>query len=355
MPSIFPWDLPWPTAWYLILYLVTFALHHFFMHYVLAGSLYVGWCSLFPGAGVPRSESRLALLIRDWLPFVLSAAITAGVAPLLFIQIVYPKHFYTANLLLGWRWMAVVPLLIVAFYLLYLLKSKAISRWPLVVRVGVALITAGCFVFVGFCWTSNHILSNSESSWGEIYYTGRLALPRVAILARMGIWIAASFTTMSVIAAWQLRGVWGNSHAEATRLATLAIGGVTIALLFAVVYGLVSGGTRDAITASSGMVYTAVLGGGACLQIAGWLKIHHAGQLQGSAIKSCTAGLVISLLGGSVLRELIRMHDIDVAMLHASHLAASKIGGLTLFLVFAVINGLLITFCITLVRRVRYQ
>lgn len=355
MHSIFPLDLPWPTAGYLILYLATFALHHFFMHYVLAGSLFVGWCSLCPGAGIPRSESRLALLIRDWLPFVLSAAITAGVAPLLFIQILYPKQFYTANLLLGWRWMAVVPLLIMAFYMLYLLKSKAISRWPLLVRVSVALITAGCFVFVGFCWTSNHILSNAEPMWGEIYRTGRLDLPTVAILARMGIWIAASFTTLAVIAAWQLRGDFANSSTDATRLATLGLGGVATALLFSAAYGSLPGGTREAITSRSGIVYTAILGTGALLQIVGWLKIYQAGQLRGSVLMLCTAGLVVSLLGGSVLRELIRFQDIQMSTLFASHLAASRIGGLALFVVFTVVNGLLITLCVTLIRRARYQ
>src|SRR5665213_3159326 len=120
MNELFPFGLPWPTVFYLTLYLLTFILHQAFMHYVLAGSMYVAWATIWPGRGpVPLTEQPLAAVLRDWMPFLLSAAITAGVAPLLFIQIVYQHQFYTANLLLWWRWMIVVPVLIIAFYLLY--------------------------------------------------------------------------------------------------------------------------------------------------------------------------------------------------------------------------------------------
>ena len=47
-----------------------------------------------------EKSDPLAAPLRDWLPFVLSAAITAGIAPLLFVQILYQRAFYTANLLL---------------------------------------------------------------------------------------------------------------------------------------------------------------------------------------------------------------------------------------------------------------
>ena len=126
----FPFDEPLATAFYTILLVLTFAMHQAFMHYVLAGSLYVAWASLFPGSNrqptnsvilvLPRNERPLALILRDWMPFILSAAITAGVAPLLFIQIVYQRQFYTANLLLSWRWM--IQLLLAPAF-----KSSAVS------------------------------------------------------------------------------------------------------------------------------------------------------------------------------------------------------------------------------------
>ena len=99
MDSMFPFGFPGPTAFYLTLLVLTFALSQALMHYVLAGCLYVAWATMWPGkGGVPRDQQPLAATLRDWMPFLLGAAITAGVAPLLFIQIVYQRQFYTANL-----------------------------------------------------------------------------------------------------------------------------------------------------------------------------------------------------------------------------------------------------------------
>ena len=135
--TLFPFALPGPTATYLVLYLVTLAAHFAFMGYVLAGSGYVAVSALSQRAGGASGadesiadESIVAPILRDWLPFALGTAITAGVAPLLFLQVLYKEHFYTANLLLFYRWLAVVPVLIAGFYLLYLQKSQTAARLP---------------------------------------------------------------------------------------------------------------------------------------------------------------------------------------------------------------------------------
>ena len=108
--NIFPFQFDSVLAFYIVVYVLTLVLHAVFMTYVLAGSIYLAWAAAFPGSTKPvRSKTPLAGLLRDWMPFALSAAITAGVAPLLFVQIIYRQEFYTSNLLLGWRWMTVVP------------------------------------------------------------------------------------------------------------------------------------------------------------------------------------------------------------------------------------------------------
>ena len=136
MESFFPFGVPGPTLLYLMLYVLTLAVHFVFMNYVFAGTLYVAVVGVGRAdAALARLHNPIALTLRDWLPFAFSGVITAGVAPLLFVQILYPEHFYTANLLLFHRWMAVVPVLIVAFYLLYLLKSTSLSDWPAAWRV----------------------------------------------------------------------------------------------------------------------------------------------------------------------------------------------------------------------------
>src|SRR5262245_17685394 len=175
MTGTFPFGFPTETAKYLALYVLTFALHQSLMHYVLAGSAFVALAMMFPGRGdVPRADRPPAAVLRDWMPFMFSAAITAGVAPLLFVQILYQREFYSANLLLAWRWVIVIPVLIVGFYFLYVSKSFAISRWMWLLRTGLTVATALMFVFVGFCWTANFLLGISEAQWPEVYISGRM-------------------------------------------------------------------------------------------------------------------------------------------------------------------------------------
>ena len=123
MNTLFPFGFPWPTAMYLTLFVVTAAIYMVFMNYVLAGAIVLLIGYLAPGArrrveGGPGGPARSGLglimkVVRDWLPAILGLAITTGIAPLLFLQILYKRQFYTANLLLFNRFMLLLPALIV--------------------------------------------------------------------------------------------------------------------------------------------------------------------------------------------------------------------------------------------------
>lgn len=358
MDTLFPFGLPYPTAFYLMLYVLTFALHQAFMHYVLAGSLYVAWATLFPGrAPVPRTEQPLAATLRDWMPFLLSAAITAGVAPLLFIQIVYQRHFYTANLLLWWRWMIVVPVLIAAFYLLYLLKSSLLAKWPYTARAAVALVTAGCFVFVGFCWTANHLLSLHEADWPQVYATGELPLVASAVVLRMLVWLGGSFSTMAVLVGWQLlfrpRTKLDPDAADEVRTLTgLACGGLTLALTAGALILLQSDETtRRLVLGSFALPYVLLTVGGVIVLFIGWTLPWRAGRWSRLDLTIASAGCVVSLLGVSVVREALRVRAIDLSRLAERHAAATHVGGFAVFVVSTVLVTGLIVACIRIVGR----
>jgi hypothetical protein len=104
---------------YLALAILTFALHALAIGFVVAGTAVVALA-----AARGRADAPIAAATRDWLPFALGLGITAGVAPLLFVQLLYQPRFYTANLLLFVRWLAIVPALIVGFYALYLARPR---------------------------------------------------------------------------------------------------------------------------------------------------------------------------------------------------------------------------------------
>jgi len=54
----------------------------------------------------------------------ISLTITTGVAPLLFIQLIYQQYFYTATILLAPIWLGMLVLLTVGYYAAYLYKFR---------------------------------------------------------------------------------------------------------------------------------------------------------------------------------------------------------------------------------------
>ena len=362
MDAVFPFGFPAPTAFYLTLYVLTFVVHQVFMHYVLAGSLYLAWVTaVSTRQSATEIEKPLLSTLRDWMPFLLSAAITAGIAPLLFIQIVYQDQFYTANLLLWWRWMIVVPVLIVAFYLLYLLKSSLLWRSPYAVRLFVAVSTAVCFVFVGFCWTANHLLSCSGSDWPTFYATGRLPFSASLIVLRMLIWLGGSFATMSMIAGWQL--VWQLNHlsqgssvsADAPRiiriLASLAFGGVVVSVLAGIGYlGYCVPASRNWLFGVMALPYFLMILIGTGGLVVGWLRQWRSGKFSATDLGLVTAGTLFNVLGVAVIREGVRIQLVDLKPLAASHVDAANMGGFPVFLICAAVVTALIVWCVRIVQ-----
>lgn len=359
MDATFPFGLPAATQFYLLLYLLTLVLHVFFMTYVLAGSGVTAWAVIFPGdPDSPRTDQPLVAVLRDWAPFVLSGAITAAVAPLLFVQILYGRYFYTANLLLGWRWMVVIPVLILAFYLLYLIKSKAAARWMLPARIAIAVAACGCFLFVAFCWTANHLLSNAPQSWPAVYAEGRVIASYFALGARLLTWVCGAFPTMCVLAAWQLANRTPKDDAEddalarePKRLAMISLVGLAAAIGFATLYLFAMGAeARGAVLGPAGRVWIGVLLLGIAVQAGAWVMQRRLEDFTLAYLIAISAGCAITLVATASLREVIRLSQVDLAVVEAHTAEAMKIRGFVVFLVFAALNVGLIGFCIWLVR-----
>ena len=230
---MFPFNQPAPTAFYLTLYLGTLLLHVLPMAYVVAGSALLMMRVLTQ----PRLiDDPLTLHLRQWLPFVLSAAITAGVAPLLFLQILYQREFYTANLLLFNRWMAILPVLIAGFYMLYLLKGNWLWQRHFVWRALVVILVFACFAFVGWSWTENHLLSLAgQAAWTTQYTANRPYYLPAEIFPRLGIWLTGVFPIMAALVAWPLAREPLPSG-TAKRLALIALTGITLSLAAGIWY-----------------------------------------------------------------------------------------------------------------------
>ncbi len=359
--SVFPFHLESHLAFYLVVYVLTLVLHAIFMTYVLAGSLFLAWTAVFPGAAaIPRAQSPLAKILREWMPFALSAAITAGVAPLLFVQIIYRQQFYTSNLLLGWRWMIVVPVLIVGFYLLYIVKSKLITTWSLPLRTALVAAVSGCFVFVAFCWTANHLLAIDHTRWAEVYSTGNIVAATGPLVLRLMTWIIGAFPCMCAMAAWQLAYRIRQQETATSEytdgiatLAKVSIGGILVSAAFGIAYiTTLAGDVRSELLSSTAAVWFMSLAIGSVLQLNAWWQAKRCLKLTPSTLLFVSGGVVLSVTGTAFLREIVRFSHVDVPIVVANTEAAMKVGGFALFIGFTIMNIGLMAFCIRLVSKV---
>lgn len=149
------WPIPHPDAipaawgWFQFLLLLTFPLHLLAMN-AMVGGLAVAVVQHFKGGPVRlRLAHRLAVL----LPLVIAFAVNFGVAPFLFSQVLYGHFLYASSILMASFWLAVIPLLIVAYYGAYLYdfrfqKLGAVGPW---IALGILVL----LVIIGYFFVNN--------------------------------------------------------------------------------------------------------------------------------------------------------------------------------------------------------
>jgi hypothetical protein len=353
MDRPFPIGFPPATILYLVLYVVTLAVHVVFMNYVLAGTAYLFLVGVRRGR---ESAHIVADRLRDWMPFALGVAITAGVAPLLFVQILYKENFYTANLLLLHRWMAIVPVLIVGFYMMYVMKTAWLAeRGPLLRRL-VALIVLACVCFTGWSWVENHLLSLDQGAWSTMYTAKSTFYANPTLAPRLGVLAFGALPTMAMLVAWQILGTPRVRAAagprDLRRLAAVAIIGLAgVAACSTWYVSVADERTRSALTGRlvGGYLVLALLG--IVMQIVGWKLMLQRGRFSVSRLTAASIGLGLTILSMTVVREGIRLAHVDITALYAQHQDALGRGGMWVFLAFLAINAGLIAWAIRIGRR----
>ena len=97
-----------------VLHLLTFTLHLVAMNFLLGGVFITLWSS-----ARKRWDGPTAARFTRLFPAATAATVTLGVAPLLFLQLVFHRQMYSAAIVSGWFWLLVIAAVIVAYYALY--------------------------------------------------------------------------------------------------------------------------------------------------------------------------------------------------------------------------------------------
>jgi hypothetical protein len=154
-----------PAAWgyFEFFSLLLFPIHLLFMNTVLGATaiaLYAHWRKT-PASG------RVAYGLAKLLPLLMSLTINFGVAALLFVQVSYGQFLYTSSILMGVFWLSVIPLLIIAYYALYLYDF----RFPKLGRRGLVVIALclAIFLMIPFIFVNNMTLMLRPDVWHQYF------------------------------------------------------------------------------------------------------------------------------------------------------------------------------------------
>lgn len=208
IPHDLPLDLPAP-AWLLQGLLVAFFIAHIlFVNLMLGGALLTVYFQRLSARLREPKYDALARAIAETITVNKSVAVVLGVGPLLAMNVLYTTHFYSANALTGAAWIAIIPMAIIAFLLLYwhkyswdaMARHKLFHRWIAVFAVLLLLAIPAIFL-------TNINLMLFPEKWGEVRgFWSALKLPNV--LPRYAHFVLASVSATSLFGAWY----FGRTH-----------------------------------------------------------------------------------------------------------------------------------------------
>lgn len=155
-----------PTGLVWALLLLTFFLHLLAMNAALGGAVIGAVARLRARAG-HGPAAHLSRRVAKLLPAAISLAVTFGVAPLLFLQVVYGRAFFVSSVLMAFAWIAVIPTLIVAYYGAYFLSYR--GDRPGGAPVVVSWVVAVLLLAIAFVYTTNMSLMLRTTQFVPMY------------------------------------------------------------------------------------------------------------------------------------------------------------------------------------------
>ena len=165
IPQPEPLPLPAPgwLLWFLLM--LTLTLHVVAMNLLLGGTFLALYARVRHAANVHVRE--LLVHMAKPMPVVAAATVTLGVAPLLFLQVLFGRVFFTSSVLMAWAWLAVVPALLAAYYGTYAIVHR-IERLGVAPTWLYAAVTA-VLATIGLLYTTNMTLMLGAERFGALY------------------------------------------------------------------------------------------------------------------------------------------------------------------------------------------
>jgi hypothetical protein len=208
-----------PAAWGVFesLDLLLFVAHILAVNVVVGGTLITLYSRLTGGSGDGYGSqlSCASEAVGNKIPVMFAISVTMGVAPLLFVQVLYGHLLYSSSVLMALFWILVIPGLIVGYYGAYVYRYQQSSR-P--VLANAALIVTGLIVlYIAFMFVNNMTLMLNPQKW-IAYFDNRdgtiLNLDDPTVYSRYAHFVVASIAVASLFSAivWRFRKQHSSSE-----------------------------------------------------------------------------------------------------------------------------------------------
>ncbi|HTS03341.1 MAG TPA: hypothetical protein VMN04_12515 [Thermoanaerobaculia bacterium] len=347
VPALDPSPVPGPPALLVVLWIVTFLLHLFCVNAAMGGALFATLLPLRLSGEPRRAVSLFFVNANSW---ALSLAITFAIAPLLFLQVLDGRYFYTASILVAPVWLGLLLLLMLAYYLNWLAKFRLRDGKS---AAGLLAVTAALYLVIAGIQTAVHLLSVQPGLWGSFLARPALVLADPTFPPRFLHFVLAAVAMAAILPAAWPRPL-GDAAPEAARFG-LRVSLAATLLQFVAGLWLLGALPRPVLTAlvTGGLATLAPLGLGALAGIAILMILVKAAAAPGDVR---LARFALGAFAAAALFMIVTRHQVRDLYLAASGAAermevAPQWGVLALFLlVFVVCAGLTVWAVVRAVR-----
>ena len=197
IPAPDPAPVPGPPDLLVVLWIATFFLHLLCVNAALGGSLFAALLPVSLSGGRRRAVTLFLAEINSW---ALSLAITFAIAPLLFLQVLYGRFFYTASVLVAPVWLGLLVLLMLGYYLNWAAKFRLRAG-----KDATVLLALSALLYLGIAaiQTSVHLISVRPSLWSVYLARPELVLWDPTFLPRFLHFVLAAVSMAALLpAAW---------------------------------------------------------------------------------------------------------------------------------------------------------
>ncbi|MCX5865047.1 MAG: hypothetical protein NTW42_08265 [Deltaproteobacteria bacterium] len=159
-----PDTIPAPWGFFELLLILTFFTHLVFMNAMLGSAM----IALIREMRTPAADPPPCLDIASKLPYTIAFAVNFGVAPLLFLQVLYGHFIYTSSILMGAYWLSIIGLLILAYYSAYLYKMA--GNLPATTRKRALTTSLLLLLAIAFFFVNNITLMQNPQIWSAYFH-----------------------------------------------------------------------------------------------------------------------------------------------------------------------------------------